>query len=97
MSGVAPTNITVYLLGEQRNSIRKQPMRTESLALDELLQRLPPDAHAKVRDFAEFLLEKRNRGPGQPLRQGWAGALSEYREQYTSTELERKALEWRGD
>ena len=29
------------------------------------------------------------------LRQNWAGALREYREQYTSLELQKKALEWR--
>jgi hypothetical protein len=29
------------------------------------------------------------------LRQNWAGALREYREQYTSLDLQKKALEWR--
>lgn len=31
------------------------------------------------------------------LKQNWAGGLSKYREQYTSLELQKKALEWRGD
>ena len=48
-------------------------------------------------DFVEFLLEKRARKPGQKLRQDWAGALRDYRGQYTSVELQEKALEWRGD
>ena len=30
------------------------------------------------------------------LSQNWANALSEYRDQYTSLELQKKALEWRG-
>ncbi|MCK4762670.1 MAG: hypothetical protein KAW12_10780 [Candidatus Aminicenantes bacterium] len=30
------------------------------------------------------------------LRQDWAGALSEYKNQYTSLELQKKALDWRG-
>jgi len=32
-----------------------------------------------------------------PLRQDWAGALKEYRDQYTALDLQKKALEWRGD
>jgi hypothetical protein len=43
------------------------------------------------------LLEKRERKTGRPLRQDWAGALRKYRNQYSSLELEKKALEWRGD
>jgi hypothetical protein len=31
------------------------------------------------------------------LSQNWAGTLSDYRDQYTSLELQKKALEWRGD
>lgn len=72
-------------------------MKTESRTLNELIQKLPPDSRAEVRNFAEFLLERRKSGHGQPLRRDWAGALREYRERYTSIELEQKALEWRGD
>lgn len=31
------------------------------------------------------------------LRQDWAGALSDVRDQYTSLELQKKSLDWRGD
>jgi hypothetical protein len=31
------------------------------------------------------------------LSQKWANALSDYRDKYTSLELQKKALEWRGD
>ena len=48
-----------------------------------------------VEDFV--LLET----PGQPmsarLRLDWAGALSEFREQFTSLDLQKKALEAWGD
>ena len=45
----------------------------------------------------QFLLEKRSKGPqGRPTFD-WAGALKEYRDQYTALELQKKALEWRGD
>jgi LPS O-antigen subunit length determinant protein (WzzB/FepE family) len=65
--------------------------------LVELVQELPPDAQAEVRDFVEFLLAKRARKPAAKLRQDWAGALSDARDQYTSLELQRKAPEWRDD
>lgn len=67
------------------------------LTLKELVEQLPPDLQQEVRDFAGFLLEKRLGKRGRPLRQDWAGALSDLREQYTSLELQKKALEWRGD
>ncbi|HEY6231115.1 MAG TPA: hypothetical protein VIW64_07620 [Pyrinomonadaceae bacterium] len=35
--------------------------------------------------------------PVRKLKQNWAGGLSDYRGQYTSLELQKKALEWRGD
>ncbi|MGD9047661.1 MAG: DUF2281 domain-containing protein [Anaerolineae bacterium] len=65
--------------------------------LEELVQELPPDLRAEVRDFVESLLAKRGRHSGRTLSQDWAGALSEYRYQYTALELQRRALEWRGD
>ena len=52
--------------------------------LGELVRDLPPD---KVRDFVEFLLAKHSCSRGRMLRQDWAGALRDYREQYTSLDL----------
>lgn len=34
---------------------------------------------------------------GKKLSQNWANALSEYKHKYTSLELQKKALDWRGD
>jgi hypothetical protein len=65
--------------------------------IEELVKELPPDLQQGVWDFAQFLLEKQARKPGRTLRQGWAGALKNYRDQYSSLELQKKALEWRGD
>lgn len=70
---------------------------TQLKPLDELVKELPPESQAEVRDFVEFLLEKRKRKSAGRLRQDWAGALSDYREEYTSLELQKKALDWRGD
>jgi len=65
--------------------------------LKELLEQLPPELEDEVRDFIEFLLEKKAEKRGRKLHQDWAGALRDYRDQYTSLELQKKALEWRGD
>jgi mRNA-degrading endonuclease RelE of RelBE toxin-antitoxin system len=65
--------------------------------LEESIKELPPELRREVEDFVEFLLERRARKHGRRLRQDWAGALSDYRDQFTSLELQKKALEWRGD
>ena len=65
--------------------------------LKELIEKLPPELQEEVREYAEFLHEKRAKKFGRKLRQDWAGALKEYRDQYTSLELQKKALGWRGD
>jgi len=72
-------------------------MRTATKPLPELVQDLPPDVHAEVLDFVEFLLAKHGRRARRTLRQDWAGALRSYRQQYTALELQRQALDWRGD
>ena len=72
-------------------------MQANTKPLEELVKELPPDCKEEVRDFVEFLLERRGRKRGGKLRQDWTGALKDYRDQYTSLELQKKALEWRGD
>jgi hypothetical protein len=65
-------------------------------SLEELVQELSPDLRSEVRDFVEYLLSKQERRAGKTLRQDWAGGLRDYREQYTSLELQHQALQWRG-
>jgi hypothetical protein len=67
--------------------------------LKEMIDKLPPELQREVRDFVEFLLEKKVRKDkyGRKLCQDWASALRDYREKYTALELQKKALEWRGD
>ncbi len=72
-------------------------MSAAAKPLVELVQELPPEMQAEVRDFVEFLLVKHARRPAAKLRQDWAGALRDVRDQYTSLELQHKALDWRGD
>jgi len=72
-------------------------MATEIKPLDQLLRELPPESQAEVRDFVESLIKKGKRQANGHLRQSWAGALEDYREQFTSLELQKKSLDWGGD
>jgi len=66
-------------------------------SIDERIKNLPPALKKEVEEFVNSLLKKRGKKKGKKLRQDWAGALRDYRDQYTSLELQKKALEWRGD
>ena len=74
--------------------------------LDKIATNVIIDAARRQNAKRRFLQEVKLDEPGQnaatrkprkKLRQTWAGALRDYREQYTSLELQKKALEWRGD
>lgn len=65
--------------------------------LKELIDQLPPELREEVKDFVEFLLRKHVKKSKKKLRLDWAGGLKEYRDRYTSIELQKKALEWWGD
>lgn len=65
--------------------------------IEDVIKELPPDLQRQVIDFAEFLKQRRARRKQTRLRLTWAGDLREYRDQYTSLDLQRKALEWWGD
>ncbi len=65
--------------------------------LDDLVDQLPPELQREVEDFAKFLLETRAQRKGGKLSLDWAGALSEFSGQFTSLDLQKKALEWWGD
>lgn len=63
----------------------------------EVLAKLPADIRREVKDFVSLLLSKKKLAKGAKLEQGWAGALKEYRDEYTALTLQAKAIEWRGD
>ncbi|MCD6219096.1 DUF2281 domain-containing protein [Candidatus Calescamantes bacterium] len=66
--------------------------------IKELVEQLPPDLEQEVRDFVEFLIEKRiGKKPKGNLKLEWRGALRDLRDKYTSVELQHKILEWWGD
>ena len=60
-------------------------------ALEELIRELPHELQDEVR------LERRVRRRQKYLSMTWAGALREFRDQFTSLELQKRALEWWGD
>jgi Protein of unknown function (DUF2281) len=74
-----------------------RPYSVAMKSLEEMIRDLPPDAQRKVEDFVKELAKSTPPTPKRKLDQRWAGALKRYRDQYTSLQLQRKALEWRGD
>ncbi len=67
------------------------------MSIDEIVKKLPEELQKEVMDFVNFLIEKRSKKTGVKLRRDWTGALRDYRSQYTSIELQKKIMEWRGD
>jgi len=65
--------------------------------LEEMIRELSPEAQRQVADYVRRLSESTQSTPKRKLDQRWAGALRRYRGQYTSLQLQQKALEWRGD
>ena len=70
-------------------------MDLSTTSIDEMMKGLPLYAQIEVRDFVTFLRAKHIQKSKRPLRQDWAGGLSQYRNEYSSLELQKKALEWR--
>ncbi len=63
--------------------------------LEELIVQLPAEMRQEVRDFAAFLLEKRQKKSKSKPTFDWAGALQDLRDQYTSVQLQHQMAEWR--
>jgi Protein of unknown function (DUF2281) len=66
-------------------------------SIEEVMKQLPPHLQQEVLDFAQYLLDTKVRRKQKKLRMTWAGALHEFRDQFTSLELQKKALEWWGN
>jgi hypothetical protein len=65
--------------------------------IGEIIGQLPPESQTEVINFAKSLLEEKGSKPERKPRLKWVGALKHLRDEYTSLELEKKALELRGD
>jgi len=66
-------------------------------SLEKIIKELPPDLQQEVADFAQFLWQTKIKRKKRKLSLSWAGGLKEFRDQYTSLELQKKAMEWWGD
>jgi len=64
--------------------------------LEEKIRALPPEAAQEVEDFITELMKRNSIEKSDRVKQSWAGALKEFREQYTSLELQKKAIDWWG-
>lgn len=97
MSPSLPTRAQIHRAIDQMRSDELARLWEFILNLsEERVAPLPPALQKEVEDFARFLLERHAQKRSGKLRQDWAGALREHGEQYTSLELQKKALEWRG-
>ena len=63
----------------------------------EKLNTLPDTKQREVLNFVEALVAQGRLEQQGTLQQEWAGALKDFRDKYTSLELQRKASEWRSD
>jgi hypothetical protein len=68
----------------------------ERKKLEDIIKELPQDLRKELEDFAQFLWEKKfKQGFKQKkLSLTWVGGLKEYRDKFTSLDLQKKALEW---
>ncbi len=66
--------------------------------LHTLINKLTPELQEEVKDFVEFLLIKnKTTKQRKKLKLDWAGGLKEYKDKFTSLELQKKSPEWWGD
>lgn len=67
----------------------------ESVGVEDKIKKLPPELHREVEDYVDFLLQREKKKTGRKLKLDWAGGLKEYRDKYTSVELQHKISKWR--
>ena len=65
------------------------------MSLQEMIQVLPPELQNEVRDFIARLLSERSVKTRCQPQFAWAGALREWKEEYTSVQLQHQISEWR--
>ena len=59
------------------------------------VRRLSEDKQLKVLSFVEAIAVDMREEPKRRLRLDWSGGLREYKDRYTSVELQKKAMDWR--
>lgn len=66
---------------------------TKLMELKSKIEKLSPGAIKDLDLFVESFLKSKS--DSKKLQQNWAGGLKTFRKQFTSLELQKKALEWR--
>jgi hypothetical protein len=66
-------------------------------SIKQKIDQLPPEYQQEVNDFIDFLLEKRLKVKAKKPAFTWAGALKEYKDKYTSVELQHKISKLRAE
>jgi hypothetical protein len=61
--------------------------------LSQSIDNLPPHLQRKVFDYIDELT-KDNSKKRKKLKLNWAGGLKEFKDQFTSLELQKKSLDW---
>ncbi len=72
-------------------------MRDYGKPINEMVDQLPPERQAEVRDFVEFLLAKQRAHSRRKPRFGWAGALKDSGDEFTSVDLQHEITRRRGE
>ncbi len=65
--------------------------------IEQKIKKLPQDLQKEVLDFVDFLLKKKKKKTHKKLKLNWVGGLKEYKDKFTSLELQKKSLEWWSD
>ncbi|MBS4028728.1 MAG: DUF2281 domain-containing protein [Ignavibacteriales bacterium] len=65
--------------------------------IEEKIHELPPELKIEAEQLIDDLIEKHTKREPRKMQLTWAGGLREFRNQFTSVELQHKALEWWGD
>ena len=65
--------------------------------LEKRIAKLPPEKKMEVIDFIEFLESKEKSKEKKYMNLDWFGGLKEFKDRYSSLELQKKALEWWND
>ena len=63
--------------------------------LEQKINQLPPVLINDLELFIDFLLNRNKETKHKKLKQDWAGSLKKYRSEFSSVELQKKALDWR--
>lgn len=66
-------------------------------SIEEKIKQLPDDLRREAEDFIDFLFEKKAKKQAKKMKLDWVGGLKDYKDKFTSVELQKKSLQWWGD